>query len=118
MKLKPELTPEEIVRGRVALEKIKEVMNTPAQEKRRKDLGEEDLCESPHDLRGPYDTDAVDAFFKACGWSDFQIFVLAFAIAAERQGPNAVREIQKLSSVDAAWARHLATSREPQGGVQ
>lgn len=112
MKLKPKLTPEEIVRGKIAVAKLREILNSPVQDQRKKDLG---MLEDSHmDARGRYDTDAVDAFFRACGWSDYQMFIQAFAIAVENRGPNAVREIQKLSHADAAWARHLATS-EPQG---
>ena len=115
MKLKPELTPEEIVQGKIAIAKLREIMNIPVQDKRKTDLG---LLDDNHRVaRTRYDTDAVDALFRVCGWSDYQMFILAFAVAVERQGPNAVREIEKLSRADAAWARHLATS-EPQGGSQ
>jgi hypothetical protein len=70
------------------------------------------------DVRGQYDSDTVAALFEASGWSDFQMFVLAFAIAIEFEGPNSVREIQKLSRADALWARHLATSEPQRGGAQ
>lgn len=116
MKLKPELTPEEIVQGKIAIAKLREIMNIPVQDKRKKDLGM--LDDSHMDARLKYDTDAIGVFFQACGWSDYQMFLQALEIAVEHQGPNAVREIERLSRADALWARHLATSREPQRGVQ
>ncbi len=114
------LTPEEIARGEFALAKIRAMMAPPAVAAMppKTDLGETDALEYPHDARVRYDSDALGAFFRASAWSDYQIFILAFAITVERSGPAAVREIQKLSHADAAWARHLATSREPQGGAQ
>ncbi len=121
--MKPKLTPEEIARGEFALAKIRALMtSTPKPEVAamppKTDLGETDALEYPHDARVRYDSDALGAFFRASAWSDYQIFILAFAITVEHSGPAAVREIQKLSHADAAWARHLATSREPQGGAQ
>jgi hypothetical protein len=120
-KQKPDLTDYE--RGRLQIAKLRAMVTdqkpeVPARRPDLRDLGEVDPLEYPDDARVRYDTDVIDAFFRASGWSDYQMWLLAYAISVEYQGPNAVQEIQKLSRADAAWARHLATSREPQGGVQ
>lgn len=123
-KQKPDLTDNE--RGRLQCAKLRALITgsgrTPEGRSARRpdllDLGEADPLEYPNNARVRYDTDAVDALFRASGWSDYQMWLLAYAISVEYQGPNAVQEIQKLSHADALWARHLATSREPQGGAQ
>ena len=119
--MKRKLTPEEIARGEIELARIRALMaSTPGMAAPRKpDLGADDMLEYPHDARVRYDNDAIDAFFRASGWSDFQMFILALAIAVECSGPAAVREVEKLSRADAIWARHLATGEsQGQGGVQ
>ncbi len=118
---KPDLTDND--RGRIEIAKLRALLNQgqsqPEGRARRsdlRDLGESDILEYPHDARIQHDSDAVAALFTASRWSDYQMFLLAYAISVEYQGPNAVQEIQKLSCADALWARHLATS-EP-GGAQ
>lgn len=116
--MKRKLTPEEIARGEIELAKLRALMaSTPGTAAPSKqDLG---MLEYPHDARVRYDSDAIAAFFRTSGWSDFQMFILALAIAVERSGPAAVREVEKLSRADALWARHLATGESRgQGGVQ
>jgi hypothetical protein len=116
-KQKPDLTDYE--RGRLQIAKLRALIAEPSAKPeaeghaRRADLKDLGLLGYPDDVRVRYDTDAVDALFRASGWSDYQMWLLAFAIAVEYQGQNAVQEIQKLSCADALWARHLATG-EPQ----
>ncbi len=118
---KPDLTDNE--RGRLQCAKLRALITGPGEppegrSARRADLEDLGLLGYPDNVRVKYNTDAVDALFQVSGWSDYQMWLLAYAISVEYQGPDAVREIQKLSHADAAWARHLATSREPQGGAQ
>jgi hypothetical protein len=116
--MKPDLTDNE--RGRLQLAKLRALITVPGEKPggrvRRADLEDLGLLGYPDNVRVKYDTDAVDVFFRESGWSDYQMFLLAYAISVEYQGPNACREIQKLSRADMLCARHLATS-EP-GGAQ
>lgn len=119
---KPDLTSKD--RARIELAKLRALVNQEPKGhsagragRAVKDLREADFLGYPHEVRVKYDSDAVAALFQSSGWSDYQMFLVAFAISVEHQGPNAAREIQKLSRADDIWARHLATSRE-QGGVQ
>ncbi len=120
-KQKPDLSNDE--RARTEFAKLRVMVKQPDQKPEERharradllDLGEADLLEYPDNVRLRYDTDAVDALFRASGWSDYQMWLLAFAIAIEYQGPNAVREIQKLSQADMVFARHLATQSHTRG---
>ncbi len=119
-KQKSDLTDNERVRLQFAKLRalIAEPSAKPEGRARRADLKDLGLLGYPDNVRVKYDTDAVDALFRASGWSDYQMWLLAYAISVEYQGPNAVREIQKLSRADALWARHLATSEPQRGGAQ
>lgn len=119
-KQKPDLTDNERVRLQFA--KLRALITERGEKSeghaRRTDLEDLGLLGYPDNVRRRYDTDGVDALFRASGWSDYQMWLLAYAISVEYQGPNAVQEIQKLSRADALWARHLATSEPQRGGAQ
>ena len=76
-----------------------------------------DFCSSPGaaSIGQKYDRPTVAAFFEESGWSNYQLFLTAFAICVEFEGPAAAREIAKLSREDVFLE---IGAQAPRGGLQ
>lgn len=98
------LTEEELQRAEAGIAALRAVMEKPPARKEKADLGAADLLAYPRPryVRERYDSDAMCALFTESGWSDYQTFLAAVALAVEHSGQNACREIQKLSRGDMA----------------
>lgn len=111
------LTEEELQRAEAGIAALRAVMEKPPARKAKADLGATDplVYPRPRYVRERYDSDAMHTLFTESGWSDYQTFLTALAVAVEHSGQNACREIQKLSRGDMALATFTqATPGRPQ----